>query len=103
MSSNHRSARINDRESTGKKRSRHSDSQHTGKKRKEGKKGFRVLDDDADEDVWIEKNIDIDGNNVSFPFQFIVVPAGTPVESGLPQPVFTAVRKFNFICCFRLS
>ena len=47
-----------------KKRKTHNEEHRKDKKRRESKKGVRVLDDDADDDVWIEKNIDIDGNNV---------------------------------------
>ena len=41
---------------SGKDKKRH----HSDKTKK-----VNVIDDDADEDVWVEKNIDMDGENVS--------------------------------------
>lgn len=58
--------REDDHESKSKKHSRHDKDRESKKKNKSEKsKKVRVIDDDADEDVWIEKNIDMDGENVS--------------------------------------
>lgn len=60
--------RDEDAESKTRKKDKH-DKDETSKKRhkteKSKKEKVRVIDDDAGEDVWVEKNIDMDGENVS--------------------------------------
>jgi len=63
-----RSHRDDEREHKSKKRHRHGD---VGEKRKHKKprdksdKGLEIVDDDPnDEDMWVEKNIDMDGERV---------------------------------------
>ncbi len=53
-----------------KKRERNEDAHgvHTRKKRKEKETIVRVVDDDEDE--WVEKNIDLDGDKVKRPTSF---------------------------------
>ena len=54
-----------DREHKSKKRNKHvdDDKRERKRKRKDGDK-LRVVDDDPDEDMWVEKNIDMDGEKV---------------------------------------
>ena len=66
--SKHRHSRENDGDSEKKSRKRHKheedgDRKHK-KKRKHEDKGSRIVDDDPDEDLWVEKNIDMDGERV---------------------------------------
>jgi hypothetical protein len=56
-----------DRKHKSKKRDRHGDAddRRKHKKRKEKEAVVRVVDDDLDgEDMWVEKNIDMDGEKV---------------------------------------
>ncbi|KAK0221827.1 CwfJ C-terminus 1-domain-containing protein-like protein [Armillaria fumosa] len=61
--SKHKHSHDNDTERHGKKRHKHDDSRRHKKKRKHGEdKGTNILDEDpGDEDMWVEKNIDMDG------------------------------------------
>ena len=56
--------RHKDKQRKREKRERHEDvdGKHKRKRRKEKETIVRVVDDDADE--WVEKNIDLDGDNV---------------------------------------
>lgn len=51
-----------------KKRRKHDDEGRKHKHRRKGSdSGLRVVDDDVnDDDMWVEKNIDMDGDRVSF-------------------------------------
>jgi hypothetical protein len=55
-----------ERKHKSKKRDRHGDAddKRKHKKRKEKEAVIRVVDDDLDEDMWVEKNIDMDGEKV---------------------------------------
>ena len=51
--------------SRSKKHDKHDKDRESKRRHKSEKsKKVRVIDDDADEDVWVEKNIDMDGENV---------------------------------------
>ena len=52
-----------DDENRSKKQHKH-EKEHD-RKRKHDKK-LKIVDDDPDEDMWVEKNIDMDGEHVSF-------------------------------------
>lgn len=60
------SDRDRDKEHKSKKRHKHRDDEgRTERKRKRDGEGLRVVDDDPnDEDMWVEKNIDNDGERV---------------------------------------
>lgn len=65
--SKHKHSRDTDGERTSKKRHKHDEdgSRKHKKKRKHEDKGTRIVDDDPDEeDMWVEKNIDMDGERV---------------------------------------
>ncbi|KAJ7366681.1 hypothetical protein DFH08DRAFT_948699 [Mycena albidolilacea] len=57
--SKHKRSRKDDSDRKGKKRSKHAD-EDSSRKHKKSKK-LRVVDDDPDDDLWVEKNIDMDG------------------------------------------
>lgn len=65
LSSKHRE---NEGERKSKKRRKHDDEGRKHKHRRKGSgSGLRVVDDDVnDDDMWVEKNIDMDGERVSF-------------------------------------
>jgi hypothetical protein len=47
------------------KRHRHDRDEDGGKRKKrKDKSGSKVVDDDPEEDMWVEKNIDMDGEKV---------------------------------------
>ena len=51
------------------KHSKHDKGRETKKRHKSEKaKKVQVIDDDADEDVWVERNIDMEGEVVRTPF-----------------------------------
>lgn len=60
--SKHKRSRMDDSDRKGKKRSKHAD-EDSSRKHKKSKK-LRVVDDDPDDDLWVEKNIDMDGERV---------------------------------------
>lgn len=80
--------RAHDSEHDEKRKKRHRTREH-GSKREKRAKGGRIVDDDvADDDMWEEKNIDVDGERVS--------PAVPPcrdsrLDSACSQPLATDV------------
>lgn len=64
-SSSSKHKRSHDNEHDEKRKKRHKTREH-GSKREKKAKGGRIVDDDvADDDMWEEKNIDMDGERVS--------------------------------------
>jgi hypothetical protein len=54
-----------DREHSSKKRHRHRDEEERKhKKKRKEEKHLNIVEDDADDDMWVEKNIDMDGEKV---------------------------------------
>ncbi len=67
-SSKHKKSRTKDSDTSSKKRHRRDDGQHRESKKKHKAQthdSLKVIDDDPDDDVWVEKNIDMDGEHVS--------------------------------------
>lgn len=61
-SSKHKRSSEKDSESSSRKRVKH---KHSSKKSKKKDERLQVMDDDPDdEDMWVEKNIDLDGEKV---------------------------------------
>lgn len=65
--SKHKSLQDRDSERSSKKRHRRDDERRRDKKKakkEEAQGGIKIIDDDPDKDMWIEKNIDMDGEHV---------------------------------------
>ncbi|TDL23177.1 hypothetical protein BD410DRAFT_721682 [Rickenella mellea] len=65
-SSKHKKSRTKDSDTSSKKRHRRDDGQHRESKKKHKSQthdSLKVIDDDPDDDVWVEKNIDMDGEH----------------------------------------
>lgn len=56
------------------KRKHRSDKDESSKRRRHSKDedNVRIADDDPDDDMWVEKNIDMDGENVSICIRYFL-------------------------------
>lgn len=59
--SKHKRSHDKDRGSSSRKRVKH---KHHSKKSSKNEDHLHVVDDDVDEDMWVEKNVDMDGEKV---------------------------------------
>ena len=60
--SKHKRSHDKDRDSSSRKRAKHK--HHSKKSSKKSEDHLHVVDDEDDEDIWVEKNIDMDGEKV---------------------------------------